>query len=194
MNETGYICMTQRQKNNLRSGDTVVHLVQKNFEHSCQSPSWQHIFSGTKLEYCWSTNSKRVQQSQKATTHLSWVKWRRKWSLNGGGSCHNSVISPGQRLLTHGCHHTAEVGGSALWSAETRCSFTWSGNFNLPCVPKFEKKIMGTNFSTTEDTISAANDWFATQHPGFYLAAVKKLEQQSRKCDDLMGGGVRLIN
>jgi len=29
MNETGYVCMTQRQKNNLRSGDTVIHLVQK---------------------------------------------------------------------------------------------------------------------------------------------------------------------
>jgi len=29
INKTGYICMTWRQKNNLRSGDTVVHLVQK---------------------------------------------------------------------------------------------------------------------------------------------------------------------
>jgi predicted kinase len=39
MNETGYICMTQRQKNNLRNGDTVVQLAQKNFELSSQPPS-----------------------------------------------------------------------------------------------------------------------------------------------------------
>jgi len=38
MNGTGYICMTQRQNNNLRNGDTVVHLVQKNFGDSSQPP------------------------------------------------------------------------------------------------------------------------------------------------------------
>jgi hypothetical protein len=62
----------------------VVQLAQKNFELSSQPPSWKHLFSGTKLGYCWSSNSKRVQQPQKASTRLSWVKWRRKWSLNGG--------------------------------------------------------------------------------------------------------------
>jgi hypothetical protein len=84
MNETWYVFMTQRQKNNIRSGDTMVQLFHKNFEHSSQPPTWQHLISGTKLVYCWSTKSKRVQQSQKATTYLSWVKWRRKRSLNGG--------------------------------------------------------------------------------------------------------------
>jgi len=35
--------------------------------------------------------------------------------------------------------------------------------------------------------MSAADDRFATQHPGFYLAGVKKLEQRSRKFDELGG-------
>jgi hypothetical protein len=35
--------------------------------------------------------------------------------------------------------------------------------------------------------MSAADDWFVTQNPGFYLAGVKKLEQRSRKCDELRG-------
>jgi len=51
-----------------------------------------------------------------------------------------------------------------------------------------KKKIKGTNFSTTEDAMSAADDLFATQHPGFYLAGVNKLEQRSRKCNELRGG------
>jgi hypothetical protein len=36
-----------------------------------------------------------------------------------------SVVSAGHCLLTHSCHHTAEVGWCAFWSAETPCLFTW---------------------------------------------------------------------
>ena len=38
----GYICMIQRQKNNLRGGDTEVHLIQKSFENyfESQPPRW----------------------------------------------------------------------------------------------------------------------------------------------------------
>jgi hypothetical protein len=35
----GSICVIHRQKNNLRSGDTVAHLIQKCFEHKSQPPS-----------------------------------------------------------------------------------------------------------------------------------------------------------
>ena len=36
---------------------------------------------------CWLIKSKRVQQPQKATTHLSWTKWSRYWSPNSRESC-----------------------------------------------------------------------------------------------------------
>ena len=49
------------------------------------------------------------------------------------------VVSPGQCLLTHGCHHTPEVGWSALWSAEIPYLFTWSRPFRLPIVSKLWK-------------------------------------------------------
>jgi hypothetical protein len=60
--------MTQRQKNNLRSADTVVHHAQKSFKHWSKHPRWWHLFCGTKTGYCWLTTLKRVQQSQPATT------------------------------------------------------------------------------------------------------------------------------
>jgi hypothetical protein len=35
--------------------------------------------------------------------------------------------------------------------------------------------------------MSAADDWFAIQRPGFYIPGVKKMKQPSRKCDELTG-------
>ena len=82
----GYICMIQRQKNNLRGADTEVQLIQKSFEKffGSQPPRWWHLVSGTKMGYCWLNISKRVQW-QWATTHFTWTKWRRHWSPNGRG-------------------------------------------------------------------------------------------------------------
>jgi hypothetical protein len=77
----GYICIIQRQKNNLRSGDTVIHLVQKSCEYRSQPPRWWNLFSGTKKGYCSLNASKRAQQSKQAATYLSWIKWSRHWSL-----------------------------------------------------------------------------------------------------------------
>jgi hypothetical protein len=81
--------------------------------------------------YCWLTTLKRVQQSQTANTHLSWMK------------CKRSTVSPGQCLLTHGCHHRAKIGRSSLWSADTPCPFIWFGPFRLP---NFKNIWTGWNF------------------------------------------------
>ena len=57
------------------------------------------------------------------------------------------------------------------------------GTSDYHVYPNLKEKIKGRHFSTTEFIMSAADDWFATQHPGFYLAGLKKLEIRSRECD-----------
>jgi hypothetical protein len=57
----------------------------------------------------------------------------------------------------------------------------------VPYLKKIYVYFKGTNFSATEDAMSAADDWFAIQRPEFYMPGVKKLEQPSRKCDELRG-------
>jgi len=63
----GYIFMIQRQKNNLRSGDTEVHLIYKSFENffESQPPRWWHLFSGTKMRYWWFTTQKEYSSHSK---------------------------------------------------------------------------------------------------------------------------------
>ena len=67
--------------------------------------------------------------------------------LTVGKTVKRSAVSPGQHLLTHSCHHTAEVGWYALISAVAPCLFTWSGRFRLRFVLKLGKNIWrGKNF------------------------------------------------
>ena len=99
----GSICVIHRQRDNLRSGDTVAPLIQKSFEHKSEPPRQWYRFSGTTMGYCSSATSERVQQWQQANTHLPWTKWSRQWSQAAGEAVKRTVVSPGQRLFTHGC-------------------------------------------------------------------------------------------
>jgi hypothetical protein len=54
--------------------------------------------------------------------------------------------------------------------------------------PNLKKHVKGTKFSTTENAMSAADDWFATQPSAFYVDGLKKLEQWNNKCVRTQGG------
>jgi hypothetical protein len=51
--------------------------------------------------------------------------------------------------------------------------------------PNLKKDLKGTKFSTTNDSMTDADDWFAAQPSAFYLDGLRKLEQWSKKCVEL---------
>jgi BarA-like signal transduction histidine kinase len=53
--------------------------------------------------------------------------------------------------------------------------------------PNLKKHLKGMKFSTIEDAMSAADNWFAAQPLAFYVDGLKKLEQRSKKCVELGG-------
>jgi hypothetical protein len=61
------------------------------------------------------------------------------------------------------------------------------GPFRLRFVPILVKNLKGKKFSTTEDAMSAADDWFAAQPSAFYVDGLKKLQQWDKKCVEFTG-------
>jgi len=53
--------------------------------------------------------------------------------------------------------------------------------------PNLKKDLKGTKFSTTKDSMTDADDWFATQPSAFYLDGLRKLKQWSKRCVELRG-------
>jgi len=60
--------------------------------------------------------------------------------------------------------------------------------------PNLERHLKGTKFSTTENAMSATDEWFAAQPSASYMNSSNNLEQRSKKCVELggRGGGIKL--
>jgi hypothetical protein len=48
--------------------------------------------------------------------------------------------------------------------------------------PNLKKHPNGAKFSTSEDVVFVADDWFATYPSAFYLDGLNKLKQWRKKC------------
>jgi hypothetical protein len=127
------------------------------------------------MGYCWLTTLKRCNSN---LLHTSLRQRSRHWTPNSGEDAKRSVVSPGQCLLTHKAAIT-QIKLTDLLKHPVYSPVLAPSNHHL--FPNLKKHIKGNKYSTTEDTTSAADDWFADQPSGFHLDGLKKLTQQSRK-------------
>lgn len=134
MGET-WICLHDLGTKDLRSESTPVYQIYKSYKHKTQPPKWWYRFSPIETGYCWLTTLKRVQQSQTASTHLSWTKWSRQWSPNSRKSCQKEcrfprTMPPHTWLPSHSrsrqicilkCWHTLPI--HLIWPLQTTICF-----------------------------------------------------------------------
>jgi len=109
---------------------------------------------------------------------------------SGGGSCqkecHFSRTTPHHTRLFTTQRKLADMNSEVLKHPIYSPDLTSSDRHVFP---NLETHLKETKFSTTEDVMSAADDWFAAQPSASYTNRSNNLEQRSRKRVELGGGG-----
>jgi hypothetical protein len=106
----GYICVIQRQKNDLRSEDKGVNLNQKRFNTGVTLHGGGMCFLGQRQNTAGEIPQK-VCNNHSKLLHISLGQSKADIGPQmTEDAVEISVVFPGQCLLTYGCHHVTEFG------------------------------------------------------------------------------------
>lgn len=153
---------------NLSSGDKVVHLNQKRFNTGVILQGGGIWFLGQR----WDSAGWLLQEGCKNHSRLLHISLAQSKTDTGHQTSETSeeavkmgVVSPWQSLLTHGCHHTAEVEWVPFlkwWNTLAYSSHLAPSDYHV--FPNLRKHPKGMKFSTNEDVMYAVDEQPNLQH------------------------------
>jgi len=145
-------------------------------------------FFGIKTASCSLIIFKRAELSTQSIIHLCWCNWKIFLKEKRLGKVTKKVMFLHDLAPAHWAlalqTKLAYLDFYFLWSPTL---FSVSGPVGLQPVPRIEKKIKSSPFSSDAEVIAAADVWLNGHFSDFCLSGLQKLEQRAKKCIELRG-------
>jgi len=186
----GYITMTRRQSHNRCSGGIAAHPAPKNSEWKIRWKISRLNFLGIKLAPSSLIIFQRVKLSTRSITHFCLFNWRTFWRKTPLGSWEDHLGG----LFLH-----ANVPADRELATQKKLAYLGFQCLDHPhyspdlapsdyhFFPGLKKQLKARHFSSEADIIAVAETCLKGQHSEFFLSALQKLEQQAKKCIELLG-------
>ena len=128
-----------------------------------------------------------AELSTRSITHFCWCNWRTFWRKNAAGRSPRGLVlhdnAPAHRALATQ-KELAYLGFQYLDHPPYSPDLAPS-EYHL--FPGLKKRLKGCHFSSDTEVIVAAETWLDGQPSNFFLSALRKLEQRTKKCIELCG-------